>query len=72
MAAQDVASWVRGPLAVQSSVSINPSLTPMQDIPMLWQLWAHGQQVIVPYEDETSVVITRSYGLGSLTDGATR
>lgn len=27
----------------------------MQDIPTLRQLWAHGQQVIVSYEDETCV-----------------
>lgn len=24
---------------------------------MLWKLWAHGQQGIVSYEDETSVFI---------------
>lgn len=46
---------VRGPLAVQSSVSLNVFLIPMQNIPTLRQLWAHDQQVIVSYEDETCV-----------------
>lgn len=59
VAAQGMGAWpqgcVCGPLAVQSSVSLNLFLTPMQDIPTLRQLWAHDQQVIVSYEDETSV-----------------